>query len=440
MMNKLKTSAAIATLVTLGACGIFKGGDKHTPVLGDRVPILASETEINVDETIADVPVTVPAPRANDAWTQPGGDAAKAMGALALPDQLSRAWSIRVPGGSKRSHFAAAPVVAGGRLYVMDTNGAVHAVDAQSGATVWTKQTAPGEENANARFGGGVSFDGGHVFATNGLGEVVALDAATGDEIWRAKPGGPLRGAPTLANNNVYVLSQDNQLFALSQSDGKVQWTQSASLESQGVFGVAAPASARGTVVAGFSSGELNAYRYENGRSLWGDVLSRTRISTSVSSLDDIDADPVIDGDRAYAVGQGGRMVALDLLSGQRLWEQNIAGIATPWVAGDWIYLVTTDAKLLAIARDSGKIRWVSQLRAYGDPDDKEDPIDWYGPVLAGGRLVLVSSDGEITNVAPADGTVQASVDTGYDFSLPPVVANNMLYVLANNGTLTAYR
>ena len=117
------------------------------------------------------------------------------------------------------------------------------------------------------------------------------------------------------------------------------------------MFGALAPAAAQGTVVAGFSSGELNAYRYENGRILWQDALARTSISTSVTSLSDIDADPVIDSGRVYAVGQGGRMVALELITGQRIWEINVAGISTPWVAGDWVFVVTDEAQLLAVVR-----------------------------------------------------------------------------------------
>ena len=104
-------------------------------------------------------------------------------------------------------------------------------------------------------------------------------------------------------------------------------------------------------MVAGFSSGELNAYRYENGRQVWQDALQRTSIQTSVSSLSDIDADPVIDNGQVFAVGQGGRMVALELATGQRQWEFNIAGIATPWVAGDWVFVITDDAKLLCLSR-----------------------------------------------------------------------------------------
>ena len=92
------------------------------------------------------------------------------------------------------------------------------------------------------------------------------------------KPAGPLRGAPTLAFGAVYVMTQDNQLIALNQADGTTLWNQSGSLGQAGVFGVAAPAAGQGTVVAGFSSGELIAYRYENGRNLWSDAL-RARAS-----------------------------------------------------------------------------------------------------------------------------------------------------------------
>jgi outer membrane protein assembly factor BamB len=193
-------------------------------------------------------------------------------------------------------------------------------------------------------------------------------------------------------------------------------------------------------VVAGFSSGELTAYRYENGRVVWQDALARTSISTAVSSLSDIDAEPVIDAGRVYAIGQGGRMVALELNTGQRLWEINAAGIATPWVAGDWVFVVTDDAQLLAIARSTGKVKWMSQLPRWRDQEDKEGPLNWVGPVLAGDRLILANNRGQIVNVNPADGRVQSTVETKMGISLPLVVANSTLYILHDEGTLTAWR
>lgn len=440
-MRKIVTAGvALALVAGLGGCGIFKGGKKKTPVLGDRVPILMSENSVTVDRALAGLDVVLPPAAANDAWGQPGGNAAKSMGHLALAEAPAQAWRASIPGGTQRVRLAAPPTVDGGKLFVVDTDGVVHAFDATNGGKLWSVSTVKGDDNKRVRFGGGASAEGGRVFATNGIGEVVALDAANGSEVWRAKPGGPLRGAPTLANGQVYALSQDNQLFALDQANGTVLWTQSGSLESQGVFGVAAPAAAQGTIVAGFSSGELNAYRYENGRTLWGDSLSRTSISTSVSSLSDIDAEPVIEGGRAYAVGQGGRMVALELVSGQRLWEQNLAGISTPWVAGEWIFVATDDGRLVCLARASGRIRWISQLQRYRNVKKEKGPISWVGPVLAGGRLWLLNSRGLIASASPTDGSVGYSIETKGQYTLAPVVANSMLYTLSDEGVLTAYR
>jgi len=440
MNNWVRLAVAATALVSLGGCGVFKGNGKHTPVVGERRPILASENEIVADKTLTGIDVLLPPAAANDGWGQPGGNAAKSMGHLALGASLSRVWDTSIPGGSKQVRLAASPVVADNKLYVMDTVGSVHAFAADTGASLWTVSTVKDKENKQARFGGGASVEAGKVYAGNGLGDVVALDAGTGAEIWRTRPGGPLRGSPSIDNGQVYVVTQDNQLFALDQNDGKVVWTISASLEAQGVFGVAAPASAQGTVVAGFSSGELNAYRYENGRSLWGDVLSRSSISTSVSSLSDIDAEPVIDQGRVYAVGQGGRMVAMEITSGTRLWEQNIAGIATPWIAGEWLFVVTDDARLLCIARGSGKVRWIAQMTHYRNEKKKSGVIGWTGPLLAGDRLVLVNTDGEIVSVSAKDGSVISTVETKGPLSLSPVVVNSMLYVLDDKGKLSAYR
>ncbi|MES3098996.1 PQQ-binding-like beta-propeller repeat protein [Sphingomonas faeni] len=440
MMKTYRVTVAVAALMALSGCGIFKGGVKKTPTIGDRVSILVSENEVETDKTIADVQVLLPAPAVNDAWAQPGGNPAKSMGQLALGDQPKRFWQASIDGGSNRERLGAAPVVADGKLFVTDVTATIHAFTADTGAALWSAGITEGKLNKAARFGGGVSYDDGKLYATDGVGDVVAMNAADGAILWRAKPGAPLRGSPTVANGAVYVLTQDNQVFSLNQADGKVQWVQSGTLETQGVFGVAAPAVSQGTVVAGFSSGELSAYRYENGRILWQDALSRTSVTTSVSSLSDIDAAPVIDGGRVYAVGQGGRMVALELSTGQRLWEQNFAGISTPWIAGEWLFVVTDDARLVCLSRSNGKARWIAQLPRFQNEKKRSNAITWFGPILAGNHLVLTNSRGEINFVSPTDGTVSSTIETKTPFSLPPIVANSTLYTLDQKGKVTAYR
>ncbi len=442
-MKMKKTVVAAALMATaLSGCSVFKGkGGPKTPTVGTRVSILGSGSDIAVDPDIAAVQVVLPPAATNPAWSQPGGSADKAMGHLALPATLTNAWSTQIAGSSKSAKLASSPVVENGKLYAIDVNATVHAFDAKTGATLWSSNIGTdGRDGRSSLFGGGVSVEGERIYATNGVGDVAALSTANGGVIWKKRPAGPLRGAPTLFAGQLFVMSQDNQLIALSAQDGEVEWQETASVEPGSVFGVAAPAAGQGTVVAGFSSGELNAYRYENGRNLWSDALSRTMMSTSVSTLADVDADPVIDRGRVFAVGQGGRMASYELVTGQRIWELNIASISTPWVAGEWVFVVTDDARLLAVARGTGKIRWITQLPRYRDEEDKKDPIRWTGPVLGGNRLFLVSSMGAMTQVNPADGTVIGQTDLKVGATLSPVIADSMIYILDDSGRISAWR
>jgi outer membrane protein assembly factor BamB len=272
------------------------------------------------------------------------------------------------------------------------------------------------------------------------VGDVAALDAASGSVVWKVRPSGPLRGSPTVAFGSVFVMTQDDQIFALDAADGSVLWQDTGSSTQAGVFGVAAPAAAQGTVIAGYSSGELIAHRYENGRTLWADALALTSISTQVGSLTDIDADPIIDNGRVYALGQGGRMAAYELVTGQRIWELNLAGISTPAIAGEWIFTLTDDARLLAIARSTGKVRWLTQLPRWRDEKDKKGPIFWSGPVLAGNNLWAVSSEGEVYRISSAEGSASLFTDLDEPVSLAPIVANNTLYILDDSGRITAFR
>lgn len=445
MAMRAKWAVALVAGAALGlsGCGVLRGGGDGptTPTVGNRTPILAGANAIEVDPQLASLQILLPPQLPNADWGQPGGNASKSMGHLTLPASIAVAWTAQVNGGDNRARLASAPVVAGGTLYAIDTEATVHAFNAGTGQKLWSTTIGDTERDGQrARFGGGVSADASGVYAVSGLGDVAALDPASGAVRWSVRPSGPLRGAPTLAFGNLYLMGQDNQLFALRTSDGGVEWQESGSVAPGSVFGVAAPAAGQGTIVAGYSSGELNAYRYENGRPLWADALARTSISVAVSTLADIDADPVIDRGRVFAIGQGGRMAAYELVTGQRTWELNLAGIATPWVAGEWVFVVADDARVFAIARATGRIRWIAQLPRWRDEEDREGAIRWTGPVLAGERLILVSTDGRMAQVNPLDGSVSSIAEISGGTRLPPVVANGMLYVMDDTGRITAWR
>ncbi len=439
----LTRNAMLLTLAaTVAGCGVLGGkGPKTTPTVGNRSPILSTiESGAVVDPALASVAVVLPPAEVNTDWAQVGGTPSKSYGHLALSASPSRAWTSSVEGGSNRRRLAASPVIGGGSAYLVGTDGTVHALDAATGAKRWSSEMGIDNSLEASAFGGGASYEAGRVYATDGVGDVVAMDATNGAQLWKVKPAGPLRGSPTLAFNSVFVMSQANEIFSLNAADGTLNWQDSGSQGQAGVFGVAAPAAAQGSVIAGYSSGELVAHRYENGRVLWSDALSRTSISTQVGTLTDIDADPIIDRGRVYALGQGGRMAAYELVTGQRIWELSVAGISTPAIAGEWIFALTDQAQLLAIARTTGKIRWLTQLPQYKDEKDKKGRISWVGPVLAGGRLWLANSRGQIASAAVEDGSVADFVRLDDAISLPPVVANQTLYILDEGGKIHAFR
>ncbi len=429
--KSFRVALMIAAALAAGGCGVFKKGKKsNTPVLGQRIAVLTGENDVTVDPATATLPMSLPEATANTDWTQSGGNAGKSMGQLALGSALANAFTVQAGRGSSlTARLAAAPIVANGHVFATDTIGTVRAFDGRTGAQLWASQTPSEKGGEQSMYGGGIAYDQGRIYATNGLGGV-----------WKVRPAGPLRGAPTVANGAVYVMSQDNQIYSLKEDDGSTNWSQAASLEIAGVFGSASPAVGQGTVVAGFSSGELNAYRYENGREVWQDALQRTSIRTSVSTLNDIDADPVIDSGQVIAVGQGGRMVALDLITGQRQWELNLAGISTPWLAGDWVFVVTDEAKLICIYRQNGHVRWINQLPQFLKAKSKKGEIEYSGPVLAGGRLIITGSNGALITVDPTTGALQSQTSVGAGVSLPPIVANSTLYIYDDRGRLHGFR
>ena len=444
MRKRQYVICAMMLALPLAGCGAFKGkGGPRTPTVGERISILSNDNSIKVDPTTAEIAVVLPDPVLNADWAQSGGNASKSMGHPALGAARTKAWEASIAGSTKKQRLAAAPVISNNRLFAVDTDAVVSAFAADTGAKLWSVSIgSTGKDFENSLFGGGASVDGNVVYATSGVGDVAALNAEDGKLLWKVKPAGPLRGAPTVAFGGVYVITQDNQIFALNAGDGAVQWQATASIEPGSVFGAASPAAGQGTIVAGFSSGEVQAYRYENGRDLWEDALARTSMALSVSTLTDVDADPVIDRGRVFALGQGGRMASYDLLTGQRIWEISIAGISTPYVVGEWVYAMTDDGKLLCVARGSGKVRWIQQLARYRVETErkKKDPIRWTGPILAGGRLIAVNSEGQLVEFSPTDGSTLATTEFKSPLSQPPVVANNRLYILADDGTITAWQ
>jgi outer membrane protein assembly factor BamB len=408
---------------------------------GKRLSVMELETKLAVDPETLDTDVELPAPFENKDWTQPGGTADNAMYHLAAPGKLDKLWSTGAGSGSGSSaQLVASPIVAEGKVFVLDAEASVRAFDAKTGKQLWRQDLTPEDQDSSKARGGGLAYDGGRVFAATGFGLVHALNPETGAVIWTTNGTVPFRASPTANGGRVFVVTSDNQMLCLAQENGSILWRHRGITESAGILASTSPAVAGSIVIVPYSSGELFALRVENGTVLWSDSLTRTGNLTSLSELNDIAGRPVIDRDRVFAISHSGRLVSIDLRTGERVWTKDIPGVQTPWVAGEYIFLVTTDQEVIGMSRRDGRIRWLTKLDRWEDPEDKSGSIEWSGPLLVSDRLIFVSTTGKAVSISPYTGKVIGQIELPGKTLIAPIVADGIVYILTDDGELVALR
>jgi outer membrane protein assembly factor BamB len=431
---------AVAMMAMLSACG---SKAKKIVLEGERKPIVELNDAVTPDEALKAVPVTLPQPYLNPEWPQAGGYANHAMQHLALGPSPRIIWRANIEGSTHNRNLVSQPVVAQGMVFALGSGWEISAFNADSGSLAWRKNLkAPKEkEKEDSAAGGGIAYDNGRLYVALGTGEALALDPRTGGELWRVKFDVALRGAPTASEGFVFVTTHDNQLYALNAETGATVWQHVAIAEQAGLIGAASPAVIGGTVVAAFSSGELFALQITNGRVAWADSLTRVGRMTALSTLNDIDGSPVIDRGSVFAVGHSGRMAAIDLTTGSRLWENDVPSAQTLWVAGDYIFVVSADNQLMCISRRNGKAKWVTDMLRYKNNNKKKALITWTGPVLAGDRLLVVTNNGMLASFSPYTGEFLGGIEVPSKKNyIAPVIANGTLYLMGDDGELLAMR
>ena len=225
---------------------------------------------------MANVQIVLPAPTVNDSWPQSGGFANYAMHNLAVGDSPQIIWTADVGAGSSSSRILTTPpVVAEGKVFAKDAQSTVSAFNADTGQMIWRVTLKPEKARDDDEFGGGLAYYGGRLFVTTGFASVFALDPNDGKEIWNSSVSAPVRGAPLVFGDRVFVISIDNKLAALAAVDGSDLWQYSGLTESAGYVGGNSPAGSSDFIVAPFSSGELVGLRIDNGRPVWNEIDDR---------------------------------------------------------------------------------------------------------------------------------------------------------------------
>lgn len=426
----------------LTGCSGWWGGEEGSRLPGERIAVMPELTKIESDARLKNLEIRLPKPFRNNEWKQAGGNSHHVMHHLAAKGPFKEIWDTDVGKGSnKRRQLIGEPVISDGKIFTIDTNAVIQALDSQTGRKLWKRKIKPKKsQETDGTLGGGISLFGQFLVASTGFGSVICINSGTGKTVWRVNVGAPVRSAPTIFKKRVFVVTLENKTFALNLINGQKLWLHSGISETAMLYGGASPAAIGSTVVVSYSSGELFALRLENGRQIWRDSLTALKRTDPISAIAHIRGRPIIDRGMVIASANSGRTVAIDLRTGVRIWERYIGSSQNPWLIGDFIFLITNGSRLVCLTRKMGLVKWVSQLPRFEDMDKRENPIYWTSPLIAGDRLLIGGSNGEVWSISPYTGKKQFKAKLSDPIFIAPVIANETIYFLTDDATLTAFK
>jgi len=412
---------------------------------GERLDLRAPlNGEDVVVEEVADIStdIALPAQVNHTEWTHRNGTATHRIQHPALGRALTSVWSENIGSGDSRKYrITADPVVSAGRVFTLDSQATVTAIST-TGVRLWSRDLTPPRDRSKDASGGGLAVDGDTLYVTTGFGELNAIDVATGAEKWVQELDGATTGAPTVRGDLVYVISRDSQGWAINADDGRIAWSVTGTPSPSNMVGGAGPVVDDKIAVFAFGSGELAAVFRQGGVQVWNSSVSGARPGRAYATITDITGDPVIDGDVIYAANQSGRIVAIDTGSGERIWTAKEGAYSPVWPTGGAVFLVSDESKLVRLDAATGAQVWSVDLPYFQNEKPKRLKAVYahHGPILAGGRLVVASSDGQIRSFDPVTGALISSVEITGGATSNPVVAGGTLYVVSTRGQLHAFR
>jgi len=283
-------------------------------------------------------------------------------------DRLRRRWraaaglisSVALRGctatGALRSVFVLGGICIG--TYVAFLSAIVRAEPSPSPMRIWS---VPGDA------WGVPAADSSAAFFLSKQHAVVAVDAETGRVRWRRRTAvrdDPTSGKRVLLAGPV-IVAGDYDIFGLDRDDGTIRWRFSPT-DGYGP-GLYVGLVAGGVVFAGSPSGRLYALSATSGDLLWSALVGSAAPTTV---FEPVAADGVVfAGFTVFATPMAGGVVAVDAATGLKVWQTAFptpsggiggAGWAGgPVVVGDLVLCANSRGDIVAVARNTGRLRWI---------------------------------------------------------------------------------
>jgi len=338
--------------------------------------------------------------------------------------QPIKLWSRNVVGDYESVGTGLRPVLHDGKVYAADNEGKVAAVDASSGEISW-------KIDLEMALGGGVGAGGDLVFVGSSDGEVIAFEATTGAERWRKELTSEILAAPSGNGDIVVAQVQDGRIVGLDSQTGDERWQFEIDVPVLSLRGTSAPLVKGNTVVTGFSNGKVYAFSAATGDMMWENRVTVPQGRSELEKMVDVDGQPILVNDVVYAVSYQGRAGAVSR-TGRGIWYQDVNSINGLAYGLQQVYVADIDGKVKALRANSGQVLWNNEQLSHRTLNR---------PSVVSGYVLVADSEGYLHVLSQTDGRFlgRTNVD-GSGVSAPMVTDGDILYVLDNDGGLSAYK
>ena len=338
--------------------------------------------------------------------------------------KLKSRWSRGVGDGQGEGLLKINPILVGDSLYAASAEGRVMSVDPESGRVRW-------KQDLDLALSGGVGHHGNSVFVGASEGLVMRLDAASGSEIWRAPVSGEVLSAPQGDGRYVVAQTYDGKLMGFDYETGEVRWTYTSDVPVLTLRGTGTPMILGDNAIAGFADGKVVAINLRSGNVAWEVRVAIPQGRSEIERMVDIDGSMAVQGSELYVASYQGRLAAIDTRSGRRLWQRNVSSVSGVGVGFGNVYVADDDGTVSAFLRNGQGVRWQNIDLGFRDLS-RPTPVNSYVAVVDfEGYLHLLSQvDGEIVGRTKVDSS-GARADM--------LTRGNRLFVFTNDGALKAY-
>jgi len=328
--------------------------------------------------------------------------------------------------------FVYSPIITNQKIFNIDSSGDVSAFSLKTKELLWHKRIFEKLWLKNYKVAHLGACDD-KLFAVAGVNQIKAINQNDGEILWQKNLSVIFNSTPICDGETVYISSSDNKTFALNSQNGEIKWIHYGIAKSLAIFGSAQPIFSGDVLIASYSSGEIYAINKKTGENLWSQDLNLNQVYNSDFFLNDVDATPLIKNDVVYAIGNGGLMKAISLKTGEDIWKKSIASVVDFWLAGDFLYVINSDNKLLAVYKKTGGIKWKVQLPHFKNPKKIVTKFNYIGIIMAGDKLIASREDGELFIISPFDGKIENSFSLNKKVLHVPIIIENKMYFYGMN-------